>query len=70
MKLRTHPKNEYIILVSTDWATYTVVFSNETAQIVTLGLEEEFDISYFPDSAKNEAIAVFLITQLELKSLE
>lgn len=70
MKLTIRTISPNVVSVTTDWTTYTVVFSNEAAQISTFGLQEEVSIEHFPDLAKNAAIAAYLITQLELKSLD
>ena len=70
MKIQSRHANRDTVIVTSDWTTYTVVFSGESAQILSTGLSEECDTSHFPDAAKNQAIAVYLIAQLELQSLE
>lgn len=71
MKLSTKWLNLQTVLVTTDWTTYTVFFSREAkAIVIATGLEQEFSLDDFPSDAKNEAIAAYLIVQLELKSIE
>lgn len=69
MELKTKPVGKAVQVV-TGWTTYAVYFSETQAVVLAQGLEQAFSIEHFPDDAKNEAIAAYLITQIELKSIE
>lgn len=70
MKLEIKSNHPRLVHVKSDWTSYTLAFSDTSVYLTAFGLEEEFDIDHFPDQAKNEAIAAYLVMQLELKSLE
>jgi hypothetical protein len=70
MKLSIRRTTNQVYTVHTDWAVYSVIFNESLTQalVYCTGLEEEYDIRYFPASARPGAIAGFLISQLELQS--
>lgn len=69
MKMMTRKLSTNLVIVTTDWTTYNVVFSDDLALITSTGLEQECPISFFPDEANNVAIAMYLVGQLELESI-
>lgn len=72
MKLSVKRTSNQVYTVQTDWAVYSVIFNESLSQalVYCTGLEEEYDIRYFPSSARPGAIAGFLVSQLELQAGE
>ncbi len=72
MNLSTKKSSSQVVTVTTGWAIYSVIFNEDLslALVNSRGLEEEFNISFFPPFARSEAIAAYLIAQLEIKSQE
>jgi hypothetical protein len=69
VKVNARKISTNLVLVTTDWTTYHVIFSDDNALVTSTGLEQEFSISFFPDQASNIAIAMYLVGQLELDSI-